>query len=133
MAKKLGRPTKEMMLAVNAEIEGNSKEVNRLVQENKLDRKEIQQRIENREGEKYDLDAGKGPRKGRVIKSASASSDLLGSVDGRTKIATLLKLHTRIEEVLAQKPKQEVTKVKRAMEEVEELRAKLEEAEALIS
>ena len=39
---KLKRPTKEMMLAVNAAIGGDQKGVNQLVREHKLSRKELQ-------------------------------------------------------------------------------------------
>ena len=55
MAKTLRRPTKEMMLAVNAAIAGNKKKVNELVKEHRLSRRELEARLEIRDGEKYDL------------------------------------------------------------------------------
>ncbi len=128
---KLKRPTKGMMLAVNATLDKNQPEVDRLVTEHTLDRKEIQTRIEMRGGERYDLEKGRGPR---VLKKATApSDDIVASIDGRTKISSLLKLHSRIEEILAQKDKQEVTKVRDAMKNIDKLRKQLEDAEALIS
>ena len=61
MAKQLRRPTKEMMQAVNAAIGGNKKKVNELVKEHRLSRRELEARLEIRDGEKYDL-AWKGGR-----------------------------------------------------------------------
>ncbi len=132
MAKmKLNRPKKEMMLAINASIDGNDQEVNRLVNEFKLDRKELQARLEKRNGEQYDLEAGKGPRRPRV--ASRASDDILATVDGRTKISSLLRLESRIKEVLAQKDKSEVAKVRDTLNNIEKKRRELEEMEALIA
>ena len=55
MAKTLRRPTKEMMLAVNASIAGNKKKVNELIKEHRLSRRELEARLEIRDGEKYQL------------------------------------------------------------------------------
>ena len=53
-------------------------------------------------------------------------------MNGRAKIATLLKISYRANELLDAKPKREVSKVEKAMEEAAELRRKYEEALALI-
>lgn len=55
------------------------------------------------------------------------------SIDGRTRIADLLKWQARIEEVLAEKDKADVAKVKKAMANVDRLKAELADAEALIN
>ena len=96
----------------------------------KLNRKELQQRVEMRQGEKYDLEKGRGPRGPRAAKAPSG--DAVSMIDGRTKTVTLVRLEARVKELLAEKPKQEVTKVKDAMKNVDKLREQLEEVEALL-
>ena len=49
------RPTKLMMLAVNAAMEGEVDEVDRLIEENQLDREELDQRLLGRNGDKYTI------------------------------------------------------------------------------
>jgi len=129
VGKKLRRPTKEMMLAVNAQIDGDTEEVGRLVQEHKLDQKEIQQRVQTRDGEKYSFEVK--PRGQRKAK-ASSSDDILSIIDGRTPLVTVLRIEERAKEILSRKDKTEVTKVKKAMAEVDELRKKYEDAKALL-
>ena len=130
---KLKRPTKEMMLAVNAAIDGKQTDADRLVTEHKLSRKELQARLEKRAGEKYDLEKGRGPRKANGIGTAKApSGDMASIIDVRTKIVTLLHLESKVQELLAQKNKSEVTKVRDAVKNVGKLRKQLEDAEALI-
>ena len=128
MGKKLRRPTKEMMLAVNAQIDGDTEEVGRLVQEHKLDQKEIQQRLQTREGEKYSFEVKqRGQRKAKA-----PSDDILSIIDGRTPLVTVLRIEERAKEIISRKDKSEVTKVKKAMAEVDELRKKYEDAKALL-
>ena len=132
MAMKLKRPTKGMMLAVNASIDGKTAEVNKLTNEHKLSKTELQQRLEMRQGDKYDLTKGTGPRGPRKARATADSDGIVSMIDGRTKVATLLRLEERVKEVLAQKPKAEVTKTKDAMKNIDKLRAQLEEAESLL-
>jgi len=144
MAKlKLKRPTKEMMLAVNAAISGNKKGVNQLVREHKLNRKELQQRVEKREGEKYSFSRKprarrtvkkKARRARRVAKAPRASKpgfdDIASTIDGRTKTVTLMKLEARVAELLKQKPKREVTKVRDTLKNYQKMQRELQEMEA---
>ena len=108
MAKKLKRPTKEMMLAVNAQIDGDREEVGRLVQEHKLDQKDIQQRVQMRDGEKYSFEVKpRGPRKSKAF-----SDDILSMIDGRTPLVTVLRIEERARKIIARKadtPKQTAT------------------------
>ncbi len=130
---KLRRPTKGMMMAVNAAIDCHIKEVDQLVREFKLDRKELQTRLEMRAGEKYDMERGKGPRGPRGAKTArTVVDDVVSSLDGRTKTATLVRLESRVQELLSQKPKAEVTKTRDALKNVDKLREQLEAAETLL-
>lgn len=131
---KLIRPTKEMMLAINAQLGGNTKEAEGLIREHGLNRKEMELRIQKRGGEKYDL-AGKkrGRGKGKVIASASAPArDIFNMIDGRTKTSTLVKLEGRINEILTGRDGREVSKVRDAMKTINDLRRKLQAAESLI-
>lgn len=68
----------------------------------------------------------KGQAKGR------ATGDIVGMVNGRTSIATLLKLQDKVAEQLKERDGKDVAKVKAAMSNVEKLRKELAEAEALI-
>lgn len=100
--------------------------------EHKLSKTELQQRLEMRQGEKYDLTKGTGPRGPRKARASADSDDIVSMIDGRTRVATLIRLEERVKEILAQKPKAEVTKTKDAMTSIDKLREQLEEAEALI-
>ena len=137
MAKTLRRPTKEMMLAVNASIAGNKKKVNDLVKEHRLGRRELDARLEIRDGEKYQLRRKAAPAtiepKVRAAKLTDGPVDeVLGIINRRTNIVTLVRLEGRAQELLAQKRKAEVNKVRKAMAEVEVLRQKYEEAKAAL-
>ena len=62
---RLTRPTRGMMLAVNAAIDGNTQTVTDLVTEHGLDRKELKERLALRDGQKYEMTRRTGG-KGRV-------------------------------------------------------------------
>ncbi len=145
MAKTLRRPTKAMMLAVNASIDGKRADANKIIKEYKLSTAELKRRIEMRDGEKYDVKkkggrpkgstnkkTGRAPSRGRATVSVSNAENVLQVLDGSAKIATLLKISYRANELLDAKPKRDVSKVEKAMEEAEELKRKYEEALALI-
>ncbi len=146
MAKTLRRPTKEMMLAVNASISGNKKKVNELVKEHRLSRRELEARLEIRDGEKYDLPKKGGRPKGSGKKTTKkrgpgrapkagrpgVTVEVTQMIDGRTKTVTLLRLAYKIEELLEERPKAEVQKIEKAFEEAEELKGKYEKAMQLI-
>ncbi len=137
MAKVLRRPTKEMMQAVNASIAGNKKKVNDLVKEHRLSRRELDARLEIRDGEKYQLRRKAAPAtiepKGRAAKLADGPVDeVLGIINRRTNIVTLVRLEARAQELLGQKPKAQLNKVRKAMAEVEVLRQKYEDAKAVL-
>lgn len=133
---KLVRPTKEMMLAINAQLDGKTKEAESLISEHRLNRKEMELRIEKRGGQRYELSGGKrGGRgkKARIIATASAPSrDILTMIDGRTKTATLARLETRISELFASRDKSEVAKVRDAVKNVAALRRQLQAAESIL-
>lgn len=131
---KLIRPTKEMMLAINAQLDGNAKEAESLIRAHSLNRKEMELRIQKRDGEKYDLVGKKrGRKKGKVIASASAPArDIFNMIDGRTKTSTLIKLEGRISEILTGRDGREVSKVRDAVKTINDLRRKLQAAENLI-
>ncbi len=137
MAKVLRRPTKEMMLAVNASIAGNKKKVNELIKEHRLSQRELDARLEIRDGEKYQLRRKAGPAtrelEVRAAKLADGPVDeVLGIINRRTHILTLVRLEARAQELLAQKPKAQLNKVRKAMAEVEVLRQKYEDAKAVL-
>ena len=73
-----------------------------------------------------------GKNKGKGTPPAR-KGDLLDLIDGRTKLSTLLRLQTKIEELLTDKDKGEIKKVRDALANVEKLRAELAEAESLIA
>ncbi len=137
MAKTLRRPTKEMMLAVNASIAGNKKKVNDLVKEHRLSRRQLDARLEIRDGETYQLRRKAAPAtiepKVRTAKLADGPVDeVLGIINRRTNAVTLVRLEARAQELLGQKPKAEVNRVRKAMAEVEVLRKKYEDAKAVL-
>jgi hypothetical protein len=137
------RPTKVMMLAVNAAIDGNHDEVDRLVDEYKLDRKELQHRISNRGDLKYDM----SPRKksearapGRAMRPARpAAVDLTVTVNGRTSVRQLFKLIEQADRIkgeaqqeLKRRPAEQLEPVKKALSEIELLRREREKIERRI-
>ena len=146
MAKTLRRPTKEMMLAVNAKIAGKTAEMNNLIKEFKLSLAELKKRVELRDGKKYDLrkkggrpkgskkkTAGKrGPGRPRATATVRKPEDILDLLDGRTKTVTLVRISHKVNELLDAMPKPEVEKVEKALNEAEELRDKYEAAMKLI-
>ncbi len=130
----------------HAAIAGNKKTVNELVTEHRLSRRELEARLEIRDGERYDL-AKKGGRakasgKKKSRRQAAAgrttvtvtpkAGNVLDLIDGRTTAVTLLKIAYRANELLDAKPKAEVQKIEKAMENAEKLREQYEEAMALI-
>lgn len=134
---KLIRPTKQMMLAINAQLENDVRLADSLVREHGLDRKEMQFRIDKRGGEKYNLNPKRrGKRKGgreRIIQTASAPArDLFTMIDGRTKTATLVRLEGRIDEILSLRNGKDVTKVRDAMRQINDLKRKLQAAESIL-
>jgi len=138
MAKTLRRPTKGMMFAVNAKIDGKTADVNKLIKEYKLSTAEVKRRVEIRDGEKYNLKKKGGRPKGSAKKisrgpgrapaAAARGEDLMSVMDGRTKTATLLRISYRANELLDTKRKAEVQKVEKAMEQAEKLKKQYEEA-----
>ena len=134
MAKTLRRPTKEMMLTVNASIAGKRKKVNDLVKEHRLSRRELDARLEIRDGEKYQLRRRAAPAtiEPKVRAANGPVEGILKGVDGRTGTVTLVQVEARVQELLGQKPKTEVTKIKKAMAEVEVLRRKYEDAKGIL-
>ena len=121
--KKIGRPTKPMMEAVDASIAGDTKLLNQLVKEHHLDTQDVEARVQGRKGRPY----GSGKKR-----TSRASSSVLDMVDGRTSIANLLRLEAKVAALLASKPEADVEKVREAMANVETLRTKLQEAESLL-
>lgn len=64
MAKTLRRPAKQMMLAVNATIDGKRADANKIIKGYKLSTAELSKRVEMRDGEKYELKKKGGRPKG---------------------------------------------------------------------
>jgi len=137
------RPTKVMMLAVNAAIDGNLDEVDRLVAENKLDRKELSHRLSNRGESKYDLSPrkkGMSRGQGGMIRPARpVAVDLNVTINGRTSVRQLFKLMEQAERIkgeaqqeLKRRPPEHLEPVKRALSEIELLRREREKIERRI-
>ncbi len=133
---KLVRPTKEMMLAINAQLNGNAKDAETLIREHSLNRKEMELRIQKRGGEKYNLAGnkrGRGRGKGRLVATASAPvRDVFTMIDGRTKTPTLVRMEGRIAEILSARDGREVSKIRDAMKTINDLRRKLQAAESIL-
>ena len=55
MSKTLGRPSKGMMLAVNAFMDRDEEELNRLMEEHGLDKEELELRLESRDSKRYSV------------------------------------------------------------------------------
>ena len=121
--KKIGRPTKPMMQAVDASIAGDTKLLNLLVKEHRLDAHDVEARVQGRKGRPY----GSGKKR-----TARAPSSVVEMIDGRTSIVNLLRLEAKVAALLASKDPQDVQQVRAAMENVETLRTKLREAESLL-
>jgi len=136
----LRRPSEAMKRAVNASIDGNTTTVNSIIKEYDLDRREIKERIDIRDGSPYDvqttdngllIDERPGKRMLDVPGHVS-NADPLELVNENCTTATLLRLAFTAEELLEQRPKSEVKKVERALQEVWRLKAEYEEALALV-
>lgn len=134
--KRLRRPTKAMMLAVNATLAGDRSGVKKLMAEHGLDGDELERRVALRNGEAYDLGPRKAskrskPRKQRRPRSKAPEkkpTDLASMVKG-WKIARLLDGIEALERELARHPEEEVRRVRDARASVVELRERLKEAE----
>lgn len=141
MAKKdarIGRPTTAMMHAVNLALAGKQQQAMALLNDNphaQHTKANLAQFVAAREEKgPYELDkprAPRGPRKPGTARSTASTDDL--KIDGRTKTGTLVRLEARIQELLEEKDKTEVNKIRKAMVEVDKLREQLEEAEALLA
>ena len=134
---KLMRPTKEMMLAVNATIDGDNSQADSLIRQHQLNRKELGFRLEKRGGEKYTFDrkrrGGRKSTKTAVGTTKTApTSDITMMIDGRTKTSTLVQIECRVQDILAQRNGRDVTRIRDAVKQVHQLRAKLKEAESLL-
>ena len=136
MAKKSRRrrPRKVIMEAVNAKLAGRGAEASRLIKEHKLDRAEIQARIDLRAGRPYAMKSL--PRRKKPVRHSTRqvrrAPNLLQRIDATTGIATLLRIEQRVQELLEQKAGEEVSKARAALANVDEYRKKVEEAEALL-
>lgn len=130
----LKRPTRIMQEAVNMHLEGKTAEAIKHLktEEHAQHTKENLERfVEIRKSK------GLGPytfeRKPRGSKAlAVEGDDILSTIDGRTKVATLIRLENRVRELLAEKDQKEVTKVRDAMKNYEKLKQQLEEAQNLL-
>ena len=123
---RLRRPTKLMMRAVNASIEGQEAEVERLVEGHSLDRGELAARLELRKGRPYDLAVGKGRRVQARPKA------LIPEIGDDLGVATLIRLEGRVREALDRKPPEDVARAREAFTAVEEQRRRLEAAEKVL-
>ena len=68
----------------------------------------------------------------KAVTPASTPVHVLSTIDGRTKIVTLLEIKARVDELLSKKPGEEVTKVRNAIRRAQELRTQLKEAESIL-
>ncbi len=138
---RLRRPTKVMVLAVNASIDGKQAEADRLVQENKLNKTELRQRVEYRDGRKYQLQSSNN-RVTRASRRTTASSPAVIpdiTISRRTSVRQLFRLIEQTEQIRAQaqqelkrRPEREIEPVKKALAEIEILRRKREQLDAKI-
>ena len=144
---RLRRPSKAMMLAVNAAIDREDKEVARLIRDHDLDTVELEQRLLLRDGRRYDLNGTRRP----VAKEPTARAErgtgkrkpgvleLSVTIDGRTSVAKLFKLIEQAERIkaaaqqeLKRRPGDQIEPVKKALAEVELLRREREKLEEKI-
>lgn len=140
------RPTKNMMLAVNAAIEGDKKEVDRLIKEHDLDAGELDERLVIRNGRKYEFKQRKPAGRRSAASDAKRTAgrgtpnlnslDLNVTIDGRTSVAKLYKLIEAADRMriaaqreLKRRPDEQVEPVKKAMAEIELLRREREKVE----
>ena len=142
MAKGARRPTKGMMLAVNATIDGNQEEVDRFVEEFNLERRELQRRLDARNGQRYEFK----PRTGKVLVRGAAPPraragilDMGITINGRTPVRQLFKLIDLADQIrgqaqqeLKRRPPEQLEPVKKALTEIELLRRQREKLEERI-
>ena len=126
------RPTKVMMLAVNASIDGDTSTVDQLVKKHDLDCAELEKRIAIRNGRKYEWN-GRKKGAGSKTRPISQSLDLKVTIDGRTAVAKLFRLieqadliKGQAQQELKRRPPEEIEPVKKAFVEVELLRREQE-------
>ncbi len=141
MAKKkarIGRPTNVMTQAVNLALAGKPQQAMTLLNDNphgQHTKANLAQFVSVREEKgPYDLDkprAPKGSQKPSKARSTASTDEL--KIDRRTKTVKLVQLEVRVQELLADRDKTEVNKIRKAMVEVDKLREQLEEAEALLA
>ena len=131
---KQGRPKKEMMLAVNATIEGKTKEVERLIEEHNLDETELAEALERRKGIRYPFTRKKRSKKAKkkAVTPVATPVDVLSMMDGRTKIVTLIEIEEKARELLSKKSEEEVARTRSSLRKVEKLEKDLEEARATL-
>lgn len=146
MGKKFGpRPTKEMMLAVNAAIDGDKAAVDRLMMAHELDPAELEQRVATRGGRKFDIlgnrplterapPLSKEPAKPRV-----RDVDIQVTINRRTSVAKLFKLIEQAERIkgeaqqeLKRRPPEQIEPVKKALSQIELLRRERQKVEERI-
>lgn len=156
-AAKPGRPTNTMMKAVNLNLEGKEDEAKELLksQPSKQHTEANLKRFTAARKDKgpYEIGGAKAGAKrgrkaapqrrgrGRAQTQRQAEPDIisfhdepnvLGMIDGRTKIATLVKLEAKIQSLLAGKDKKEVEAKRKAAKQLEDLKKQVAEAEALL-
>ena len=138
------RPTKGMMLAVNAAIEGEHESVDELIEQHDLDRDELNERLMIREGRKYDFANG-AKRRGNTTRqrntprSKTTTPAIEVTIDGRTSVRQLFRLMQEAEQVkvraqqeLKRRPDEEIDSVKRALSDIELLRREREKLDQKI-
>ena len=136
------RPTKGMMLAVDAAIEGDKATVDQLLKEYDLDYAEIEHRLGRRNGRKYSLSGQKkkrkttAPRSNEAVRSMLPELDFKVTLDGRTSVAKLFKLieyaerlKSQAQQELKRRSPEEIEPVKKALSEIELLRREREKIE----
>ena len=136
------RPTKGMMLAVNASIDGEFEAVDELMEQYELDRDELNERLLIRSGSKYDFANGAkrrriNPRSAPRAKLASPAIEV--TIDGRTSVRQLFRfmqeaeqIKSRAQQELKRRPEEEIDSVKRALSDIELLRREREKLDQKI-
>ena len=86
MDRKLHRPSKPMMLAVNASIDGDKEEITRLMKEHQLIPSELEKRLAGRDENNYSFE--RKPRGSKQI--VGDSNDVVSMINETTKTAVLI-------------------------------------------
>jgi len=147
-ATKPGRPTNTMMKAVNLNLAGKENEAKQLLDSEKHRQHTLAnlKRFTAARKDKGPYEIGgtkaatpKPKRRGRgrakakpQVEAVHEPGDVLGMIDGRTKLSTLVRLEAKIQALIAGKDRKEVDRMRKAAKEVEDLRKQLAEAEALL-